>query len=136
MKKLEDDLISDGAMHAPLHKIEQMMRTAGRELMREMMQAHFDRRSAQEREVDVRDANGVERVRIREGQRTVMAEFGEDLWAANCTKPRARRRWHSRRNMSAPIDHATLARSPTRFRASGRTSGSSSDRNSSRRDVP
>ena len=77
MKKLEDDLISDEAMHAPLHEIEQMMRTAGRELMREMMQAHFDRRSAQEREVAVRDASGVERVRIREGQRTVMTEFGE-----------------------------------------------------------
>ena len=27
--------------------------------------------------VDVRDANGVERVRIREGRRTVMTEFGE-----------------------------------------------------------
>jgi len=33
-------------MHAPLHEIERMMRTASRELMREMMQAHFDRRSA------------------------------------------------------------------------------------------
>jgi hypothetical protein len=43
-----------------------MMRTATHQLMREMMQAHFDRRSAQDREVDVRDANGVERVRIRE----------------------------------------------------------------------
>jgi len=41
------------------------------------MQAHFDRRSAQEQEVDVRDADGVERVRIREGRRAVMTEFGE-----------------------------------------------------------
>jgi hypothetical protein len=77
MKKLEDDLVSDEAMHAPLHEIERMMRTAGRELMREMMQAHFDRRSAQEREVDVCDAKGVERARVREGRRTVMTEFGE-----------------------------------------------------------
>jgi hypothetical protein len=77
VKKLEDDLTSDEAMHAPLHDIERMMRTAGRELMREMMQAHFDRRSAQEREVEVRDADGVERVRVRDGRRTVMTEFGE-----------------------------------------------------------
>lgn len=80
MKKLEDALTSDEAMHAPLHEIERMMRTAGRALMRTMMQAHFDRRSAQEREVDVRDANGVERVervRVRDGRRTVITEFGE-----------------------------------------------------------
>jgi len=77
VKKLEDDLINDEAMNAPLHEIERMMRTAGRELMREMMQAHFDRRSAQEREVEVRDVDDVERVRIREGRRTVMTEFGE-----------------------------------------------------------
>lgn len=77
VKKLEDDLINDEAMNAPLHEIERMMRTAGRELMREMMQAHFDRRSAQERAVEVRDVDDVERVRIREGRRTVMTEFGE-----------------------------------------------------------
>ena len=64
-------------MHAPLHEIERMMRAASRELMREMMQAHFGRRSAQEREVEVRDAGGVEGVRIREGRRAVMTEFGE-----------------------------------------------------------
>jgi len=77
VRKLEDDLISDEAMHAPLHEIEQMMRTAGRELMREMMQAHFDRRSEQEREVEVQDVDGIERLRVREGRRTVMTEFGE-----------------------------------------------------------
>jgi hypothetical protein len=42
-----------------------------------MMQAHFDRRSAQEREVEVRDVSGVERRRVRDGRRTVMTEFGE-----------------------------------------------------------
>jgi hypothetical protein len=77
MKKLEDDLISDEALRAPLHDIERMLRTEGRELMRTMMQAHFDRRAAQERPVEVRDADGVERDRIREGRRTVMTEFGE-----------------------------------------------------------
>lgn len=77
MKKLEDALTSDDAMHAPLHEIERMLRTEGRELLRSMMQAHFDRRSAQEREVEVRDASGVERLRVRDGRRTVMTEFGE-----------------------------------------------------------
>ena len=77
MKKLEDDLISDEAMHASLYEIEEMMGKAGRELMRAMMQAHFDRRSAQEREVKVVDSDGVERVRICDGRRAVMTEFGE-----------------------------------------------------------
>src|SRR5690606_20205938 len=47
------------------------------ELLRAMMQAHFDRRSEQERDVRVVDADGIERVRIRDGRRTVMTEFGE-----------------------------------------------------------
>lgn len=77
MKKFEDDLISDEALRAPLHEIERMMDVAGRELMRSMMQAHFDRRSSDEREVEVVDASGVERVRVREGRRSVMTKFGE-----------------------------------------------------------
>ena len=77
MKKLEDALISEDAMHAPLHEIEQMLRMQGRELLRTMMQAHFDRRSEQERTVGVRDADGIERVQVRQGSRTVMTEFGE-----------------------------------------------------------
>ena len=32
MKKLEDALSSDGAIHAPLQEIERMLRTEGREL--------------------------------------------------------------------------------------------------------
>lgn len=77
MKKLEDALTSDEAMHAPLHEIERMLRSQGRELLRTMMQAHFDQRSAQEQEVEVRDAAGGDRMRVREGSRTVMTEFGE-----------------------------------------------------------
>ena len=77
MKKLEDALTSDDAMHAPLHEIERRLRTEGRELLRSMMQAHFDRRSAQEMEVEVRDVSGVSRLRVRDGRRTVMTEFGE-----------------------------------------------------------
>jgi len=77
MKELEDDLTSPAAMNAPLHEIEQMMRTKSREMLREMMQTHFDRRSEQERPVEVRDADGNEREQTRRGNRKVMTEFGE-----------------------------------------------------------
>ncbi len=77
MKKLEDDLISPQAMNTPLHEIEDMMRTQSREMLRAMMQAHFDQRAAQERPVAVRGADGVERVQPRHSSRTVMTEFGE-----------------------------------------------------------
>ena len=77
MKKLEDDLISPEAMSAPLHEIEQLLRAQGREMLRSMMQVHFDQRSAQEQAVEVRDAAGIARNKVRRGSRTVMTEFGE-----------------------------------------------------------
>jgi|JI10StandDraft_1071094.scaffolds.fasta_scaffold12221_6 hypothetical protein len=77
MKNLEDDLTSAEALAAPLHEIERMMRAQGRELMRTMMQAHLDARTAQERPVSVRGADGVERVQTRQGTRTLMTEYGE-----------------------------------------------------------
>jgi hypothetical protein len=77
MKELEETLISPEAMSAPLHEIERMLRARGRELMRAMMQAHFDRRSELEREVVVHGADGVEREQVRVGSRRVMTEFGE-----------------------------------------------------------
>lgn len=77
MKKLEDDLTSPEAMTAPLDEIERMLRTQGRELLRVMMQTHFDQRAAQERPVDVRGADGVERKETRRGSRKVETEFGE-----------------------------------------------------------
>lgn len=77
MKKLEDDLTSPEAMSAPLDEIERLLRTQGRELLRVMMQTHFDQRAAQERPVDVRGADGVERKETRRGSRKVETEFGE-----------------------------------------------------------
>lgn len=77
MKELEDDLTSPAAMQAPLHEIEQLLRTKSREMLREMMQAHFDRRSEQERPVEVQGADGTERTQTRRGARQVMTEFGE-----------------------------------------------------------
>ena len=56
MKKLEDDLTGPEAMNAPLDEIERMLRTQGREMLRAMMQTHFDQRAAQEDPVDVRGA--------------------------------------------------------------------------------
>ena len=53
MKKLEDALSSEDAMHAPLHEIERMLETQGREVLRALMQAHFDLRSAQERRLNM-----------------------------------------------------------------------------------
>lgn len=77
MKKLEDDLTNEDAMNAPLHEIEQLLEAQGRELMRSLMQAHFDVRSAQERAVPVQGADGVARSRVRIGSRKVETKFGE-----------------------------------------------------------
>lgn len=77
MKKLEDALSDDAALNAPLHEVERMLEAQGREMLRAMMQAHFDLRSAQERRVEVRDVDGVERTKIRRGSRKVETKFGE-----------------------------------------------------------
>jgi len=77
MKKLEDALIGEEAMHASLSDVERMLEEQGRELLRTMMQAHFDRRSERERVVEVRDADGVERTKVRTSTRRVETKFGE-----------------------------------------------------------
>lgn len=77
MKKLEDALSSDDLMHAPLHEVERMIEAQGREVMRALMQAHFDLRSAQERSVEIRDVNGIEHGDVRRGSRKVETKFGE-----------------------------------------------------------
>ena len=77
VKKIEDDLSSGDAMNMPLEQIERMLATGGRELLRSMMQAHFDLRSAQERRVEVEGADGTERTQVRAGSRKVETTFGE-----------------------------------------------------------
>lgn len=77
MKKIEDDLTSADAASAPLHGIEQMLRTQGNELMRLMMQTHLDHRAALEQRVEVRGADGIERNQVRHGTRQVETVFGE-----------------------------------------------------------
>ena len=83
MRKLEDALSSEDAMNAPLHEIEQMLEARGREMLRAMMQAHFDLRSAQERSVEVRDVQGIERSHVRRGSRKVETKFGEVAFERN-----------------------------------------------------
>jgi len=77
MKKVEDELSGAEAMNAPLHEVEQLLQTHGRELLRSLMQAHFELRSAREREVVVRGADGAERTQVRRGARKVETRFGE-----------------------------------------------------------
>lgn len=77
MKKIEDALSNEEAMRAPLHEIERLLETQGREMLRAMMQAHFDLRSAQERRVEVRPGDGIERAKVRRGSRKVETKFGE-----------------------------------------------------------
>ena len=77
MKKLEDDLTSSDAMNAPLDEIERLLRTRGRELLRAMMQTHFDQRTAAEMPVDVRGVDEIPRIHARRGSRKVETEFGE-----------------------------------------------------------
>jgi hypothetical protein len=77
VKKIEDELSSLDVMNMPLHEVERLLHTHGRELLRAMMQAHADLRAAQEREVTVRGADGVARTRVRRGTRKVETEFGE-----------------------------------------------------------
>jgi len=67
MKTHKDERVNDEPMHAPLHEVVPMMRAASRASMHEVIR-HI--RSPREREVDVRDATGVERIRIREGGAT------------------------------------------------------------------
>ncbi len=69
--------MSEDAMNAPLHDIERMLEAQGREMLRAMMQTHFDLRSAQERRVEVQDAGGVEHDQVRRGSRKVETKFGE-----------------------------------------------------------
>ena len=76
MKKLEDDLTDDDAMAATHDQIERMLAEKGRELLRSMMQAHYDARAAKERRVEVQGADGVERTQARPATRQLETLFG------------------------------------------------------------
>jgi hypothetical protein len=77
MKKIEDLLTSEEALHAPSHEIERLMMQHGNELIRDMIQAHYTHRAAQERPVQVVGADGIERDQVRTASRRLETPFGD-----------------------------------------------------------
>jgi hypothetical protein len=76
MGDLEDDLTNDDAMAATHDQIERLLAEKGRELLRSMMQAHYDAKAAHERRVKVDGADGVERTQVRTATRKLETLFG------------------------------------------------------------
>lgn len=76
MDDLEDELTNDEAMAATHDQIERLLAKKGRELLRTMMQAHYDARAARERRVPVEGADGVERTQVRTATRQLETLFG------------------------------------------------------------
>jgi hypothetical protein len=64
MKKLEDALTTPEAMHAKHDEIERMVVSDGHQLLRALLQAHYDVRAAQEREVAVNARDRAQRERL------------------------------------------------------------------------
>ena len=77
MKKLEDALTAPAAMHATHDAIERMVVTDGQKLLRALLQAHYDVRAAQEREVAVNARDGAKRERLRSSIRKLETLVGE-----------------------------------------------------------
>ncbi|MBE7451106.1 MAG: ISKra4 family transposase [Kofleriaceae bacterium] len=77
MDRIKDRLTSPEAMGMTLTEIERMVGSAGHELMRELLQAYVDLRSAREQAVEVTGADGVERTQVRQSTRTVETPHGE-----------------------------------------------------------
>src|SRR5262245_50099545 len=76
MDELEDDLTNDDAMAATHDQIERLLAEKGRELLRQMMQAHYDARAAREQRVRVEGADGIERTQVRTASRQIETLFG------------------------------------------------------------
>jgi hypothetical protein len=76
MGDLEDELTNDDAMAATHDEIERLLETKGREVLRQMMQAHFDVKAARERRVVVEGADGIERGQARTATRQLETVFG------------------------------------------------------------
>jgi hypothetical protein len=63
-------------MAATHDQIERLLAEKGSELLRSMMQAHYDARAANERQVKVAGADGVERTQVRKASRQLETLFG------------------------------------------------------------
>jgi hypothetical protein len=77
MKKLEDALTAPDALHATHDAIERMVVSEGQKLLRALLQAHYDVRAAQEREVVVNAADRAKRERLRSSIRKLETLVGE-----------------------------------------------------------
>jgi hypothetical protein len=77
MKKLEDALTTPAAMHAKHDEIERMVVSDGHRLLRALLQAHYDVRAAQEREVAVNARDRAKRERLRSSIRKLETLVGE-----------------------------------------------------------
>ncbi|HEX7454211.1 MAG TPA: ISKra4 family transposase [Polyangiaceae bacterium] len=77
MKKLEDALTMPDAMHATHDEIERMVVSDGHKLLRALLQAHYDVRAAQEREVVVNARDRAKRERLRSSIRKLETLVGE-----------------------------------------------------------
>jgi hypothetical protein len=77
MKKLEDAVSSPEAMQMTHDQIERMVVGQGHDLLRAVIQAHFDLRAAQERPVEVEGADGIERTQVRASTRPLETLVGE-----------------------------------------------------------
>jgi hypothetical protein len=77
MKKLEDALTTPDAMHATHDEIERMVVSDGQKLLRALLQAHYDVRAAQEREVAVNARDRAKRERLRSSIRKLETLVGE-----------------------------------------------------------
>ena len=77
MKKLEDALTTPEAMHATHDEIERMVVSNGHQLLRALLQAHYDVRAAQEREVAVTAHDRAKRERLRSSIRKLETLVGE-----------------------------------------------------------
>ncbi len=77
MKKLEEELLSNAAMHATADQIGRLIAEQGQALLRELHQAHLDARAAREQAVIVRGADGIERDRVRPSSRRLETPVGD-----------------------------------------------------------
>ena len=77
VREISEHLSSAGTLRAEHSEVESWLDVQGRELMRLMLQEHFDLRAAAEQPVPVRDERGVERTTTRAGVRTLESLFGE-----------------------------------------------------------
>ncbi len=76
-REMHEHLSSAGTLRAEHGEVESWLETEARELMRLMLQEHFDLRAAAERPVRVCDEQGVERATSRSSSRGLETIFGE-----------------------------------------------------------